>query len=113
MKFKLVHNVIVYNVGMVALGESFHLCRLKNNENSKPQREKKIVSLTVEGRICASLKFSLLWHTENRKRPDARKHFLYARSPWAPVYAYLMALTDIDLLNMKNKQTNKQKNMQL
>ena len=52
--------VIVYNVGIVALEESFHLCRLKNNENSKPQREKKIVSLTVEGRICGSLKFSLV-----------------------------------------------------
>lgn len=52
--------VTLYNVGIVALEESFHLCRLKNNENSKPQREKKIVSLTVEGRICGSLKFSLL-----------------------------------------------------
>ena len=52
--------VTLYNVGIVALEESFHLCRLNNNENSKPQREKKIVSLTVEGRICGSLKFSLL-----------------------------------------------------
>ena len=35
----------------VALGESFHLCRLKHHKNSKPQTEKKTLSPTEEGRI--------------------------------------------------------------
>ena len=32
------------------LGKSFHLCRLKNHENSKPQPEKKTFSQIEEGR---------------------------------------------------------------
>ena len=38
----------------VALGKSFHLCRLKNHKNSKPQPEKKTFSPTEEGRISGS-----------------------------------------------------------
>ena len=34
----------------VALGKSFHLCRLKNHENSKPQPEEKTFSQIEEGR---------------------------------------------------------------
>ena len=38
----------------VALGKSFHLCRLKNHEYSKPKPEKKTFSLTEEGGISGS-----------------------------------------------------------
>ena len=38
----------------VALAKSFHLCRLKNHKNSKPQPEKKTFSQTEEGRISGS-----------------------------------------------------------
>ena len=37
----------------VALGKSFHLCQLKNHENSKPQLEKKTFSQIEEG--CTSI----------------------------------------------------------
>ena len=38
----------------VALGKSFHLCRLKNHKNSKLQPKKKTFSLIEEGRISGS-----------------------------------------------------------
>ena len=38
----------------VALRKSFHFCRLKNHENSKPQPEKKTFSPTEKGRISES-----------------------------------------------------------
>ena len=45
---------VVIAKAWVALGKSFHLCRLKNHKNSKPQPEKKTFSPTEEGRISGS-----------------------------------------------------------
>ena len=51
----------------VALGESFHLCRLKHHENSKPQPEKKTLSPAEEGRIRWELIVFALTHWELKK----------------------------------------------
>ena len=51
----------------VALGESFHLCRLKHHKNSKPQTEKKTLSPTEEGRIRWELIVFALTHWELKK----------------------------------------------
>ena len=48
LEFEEVHNVEVIIMAWVALGKSFHLCRLKNHKNSKPQPEKKTFSPTEE-----------------------------------------------------------------
>ena len=50
----------------VALGESFHLCRLKNYENSKPQPEKKTFKSRSVALVATSESLlSLFWHIEN------------------------------------------------